>query len=99
MRTSCHTPRRFECLEPRHMLAGNVTAQIVNGDLIVTGDAADNRILVSSLGGPMQVTGMNDSSGNPTSVNGVPNGTFDASGLTGNTLIRLLDGADSVATS
>ena len=92
MRNLRYTPRRFERLETRHTLAGNVTVQLVNGDLIVTGDAADNEIQLSSFGHPMEVTGRNDDSGNPTSINGVPNGTFDAAGLTGNTVIRMLDG-------
>jgi hypothetical protein len=99
MRTFARSPRGFESLESRHMLAGNVTAQIVNGDLIITGDSADNAILVSSFGHPMEVTGRNDAGGNPTNVNGVPNGSFDASGLTGNTVIRMLDGADDVSHS
>ncbi|MEX2142158.1 MAG: hypothetical protein WD894_23020 [Pirellulales bacterium] len=36
----------FESLEPRRVLAGNVTAEVIDGDLIITGDDAANTISV-----------------------------------------------------
>jgi len=42
--------RVFESLEPRRLLAGNVTAQVVNGDLYIVGDAAANVIEVLGTG-------------------------------------------------
>ena len=36
-------------LEPRRLLAGNVTVTNVNGDLVITGDAASNRIIINSV--------------------------------------------------
>lgn len=39
--------RYFESLESRNLLAGNVTASVVEDDLVITGDAAANNIQVS----------------------------------------------------
>src|SRR5687767_4852264 len=36
----------FESLEPRRVMAGNVTAEVIDGDLIITGDGAANTISV-----------------------------------------------------
>ena len=93
MRSMIRPPCGFERLESRQMMAGNVTAQLVDGDLIVTGDVADNTI---QLRGNSMLEGLNDENGIPTSINGVPNGTFDYSGLTGNVSIRTGDGNDRV---
>src|SRR2546427_9671997 len=38
----------FETLEDRCMLAGNVTAQIVKGNLVIKGDNVDNQITITS---------------------------------------------------
>ncbi len=48
------------------MLAGNVSASVLAGDLRVIGDAADNEVLVyQTLAGPVRVVGLGD-----TTVNG-----------------------------
>jgi hypothetical protein len=83
--------KHFERLEARQMLAGNVTAELVDGDLIVTGDAADNRIRIY-----MNAFGETKLFGDGTIVNGVPDGTFDLTHLTGDVVARLGDGNDVV---
>jgi hypothetical protein len=85
----------FEWLEARRTMAGDVTAQVVNGDLIVMGDSADNALRLTDFG-DSELVGFNDANGNPTKINGVANGTFDYSGLTGNVVIRTGDGNDRV---
>jgi hypothetical protein len=41
---------RFECLEPRLVLSGNVTAEVVNGHLHITGDNENNQIAIYGSG-------------------------------------------------
>ena len=96
MRSIIQRQLGFESLEYRQMMAGNVTAQIVNGDLIVTGDAAANAIRFVDSGGTRRVEGV-DAAGSPTSINGTPNGSFDYTAATGNTNVRMQDGNDSVS--
>jgi hypothetical protein len=79
------------------MLAGNVTAEIVDGDLIVTGDGLDNSIRMSGIEELNGLVGWNDGAGNATSINGTPNGGFDLTGLTRNVIIRMADGNDQVS--
>jgi hypothetical protein len=89
--------RRFEPLEPRQLLAGNVTVELIDGDLIVTGDGLDNRIGVYGPAGNLSmVEGENDGQGNATSINGVPNGRFNLDELIGDVIIRMADGNDTV---
>jgi hypothetical protein len=75
-------------------MAGDVAVQLINGDLIVTGDVGDNAIRLNAG----QLVGESHG-GSATNINGVPNGTFDYSGLTGDVVIRMLDGADRVSFS
>jgi hypothetical protein len=84
--------RHIERLEARQMLAGNVTAELIDGDLIVTGDAADNRIRIY-----MNAFGETKLFGEGTSVNGIPDGTFDLTDLTGDVVARMGDGNDIVS--
>jgi hypothetical protein len=51
MRNNRPSPATCDALEPRRLLAGNVTATIVNGDLVITGDSQHNRIIIE--GGPV----------------------------------------------
>jgi hypothetical protein len=74
------------------MLAGNVTAELIDGDLVVAGDAADNRIRIY-----MNAFGETKLFGDGTSVNGVPDGTFDLIDLTGDVTARMGDGKTSSA--
>jgi hypothetical protein len=88
--------RHFERLEARQMLAGNVTAEIIDGDLIVAGDGLNNRIALLGPGYVSAVRGENDPQGNPTSINGIPNGSFNLDELTGDVVVRMADGNDMV---
>src|SRR5687768_5181411 len=97
MRTTRQRRRKVEALEARAMMAGNVTAQLVDGDLIVTGDGANNAIRFEHSGGTHLLVGENDDAGNPTSINGVPNGSFDYTALTGSAVARMHDGNDRVS--
>ncbi|HYE21509.1 MAG TPA: hypothetical protein VEA69_23885 [Tepidisphaeraceae bacterium] len=81
-------------LESRTLLAGNVTAVLVGGDLVLTGDAARNRVLITTgqdRDAQVRVVGLDDD----TTING----EFDAafSGVTGAVRVALGSGADSVA--
>jgi hypothetical protein len=87
----------MERLEARQMLAGNVTAEIVDGDLIVTGDGLDNRIAITVGGLHPGVHGTNTADGNPTSVNGAATGSFNVDGLTGDVVVRMGAGRDFVS--
>jgi hypothetical protein len=89
----------FEQLEPRHLMAGNVLVEInAAGELIVTGDGFDNRIDFANVPGPSaNIEGRNDANGIPTSINGVPNGSFvHGEDVTGAVLITMGDGDDTV---
>src|SRR3954463_14393089 len=82
-----------EVLESRTLLAGNVTATVVKGDLIVQGDGARNRIVISDFrleSGGVRVAPADD----VTTING----NFDATltGVTGSIIIRCGGGADTI---
>ena len=51
----------FELLEDRRLLAGDVTAQIIRGDLVIHGDHADNGITITAgtAAGTVVITGVN----------------------------------------
>src|SRR4051812_30838912 len=91
----------FEALENRHLLAGNVTAQIVNGNLIVTGDNSDNVILISSTTATpttITVTGLGNGVGGSTVVNGGASGNVVAlTGFTGQIRVNMKGGNDNLA--
>lgn len=85
---------RLETLEDRWMLAGNVTAELVGDDLIVTGNRFSNQIEVADNGNGVDVIGLND-----TKINGVPNGVKSFDQITGNLRIRMNAGEDTVVVS
>jgi hypothetical protein len=90
-------PNRFkllhpEQLEPRTMLAGDVGVQVLNGDAIITGDAAANNLFIQGT----TVFGRNDAGGVATSINGVPNGSFDFSAFTRDLIVQTQAGGDVV---
>src|SRR5688572_15011706 len=64
-------PCKFESLEKRNLLAGDVTASIRNGDLVIKGDDLDNGITITAgaTAGSVLVTGVN-AGGTATNVNG-----------------------------
>ena len=88
-----------EPLENRLLLAGDVQATVVGGNLFITGDNLDNRISITNGANPgeVDITGWDDSAGNPTGVGGTPNGTVTKTGVTGNIVVSLRGGADVVA--
>src|SRR5262249_14916053 len=70
-----------EQLEGRAMLAGNVTASVSGGNLIIRGDNVDNGVVISQTDpGTYLVTGI-DTAGGPTTINGNTDATF--TGVTG----------------
>jgi hypothetical protein len=79
----------FESLESRQMLAGDVTARIVNGDLIIKGDRNANEIAVTQSGTTITVVGTG------TTVN---SGTSAAviTGFTGSIKLKMKGGDDDV---
>jgi hypothetical protein len=87
----------FESLEDRRLLAGDVTARIVNGDLEIRGDNADNGITITAgaTAGSVVITGIN-AGGAATNVNGTANGAVTLSGLTDDFKIKMRGGNDSV---
>jgi hypothetical protein len=80
---------RFESLEHRLALAGNVTAALVGGSLIITGDGSGNGILVEQVDADsFRVTGLG------TRVNG--NGSRQVNGVVNGIGIDLRGGNDIV---
>ena len=79
------------------MLAGDVTAQIVRGDLVIHGDNADNGITITAgaVAGTVVITGIN-AGGAATNVNGTANGAVTLSGLTDDFKIKMRGGNDTV---
>ncbi len=51
---------RFECLEQRQLLAGDVVLEVVDGQLMIQGDLEDNKIMITSgaEAGAFVVTGL-----------------------------------------
>lgn len=80
---------RFESLENRALLAGDVTVSVVNHNLLVRGDDGDDTVFVSS-----EADGSIDVYGLHTTINGTSS-TFNASSIQ-NLSIVLGDGNDSV---
>src|SRR5690349_20565026 len=85
----------LEALETRDNPAGTVTATFTAGRLTVTGDAADNTLLIS-LGADDRLTISGNGSGTVVRLNGGPAGdavTLSAP-ITGAVSIALGEGAD-----
>lgn len=60
-----------ESLEDRRLLAGNITATFIGGNLVLRGDAADNAVIVSqTAANKISVLGKSDS-GSATTINGL----------------------------
>ncbi|MBX3439733.1 MAG: peptidylprolyl isomerase, partial [Planctomycetaceae bacterium] len=83
-----------ESLESRTLLAGNVVAAVANGNLTITGDAANNSVEVTVVDGDIVVRGLDG-----TTVNGSAN-TFvafaDTTTITGNLAVSLAAGLDTL---
>ncbi|HEX8340413.1 MAG TPA: Ig-like domain-containing protein [Tepidisphaeraceae bacterium] len=82
-----------ETLESRVLLAGNVTATFLNGNLIVAGDVAANDITLDQTGLKSHQLRVSGASG--TTVNGQA-GSVVVSGVKGDVSIRMALGADNV---
>src|SRR3954465_6274485 len=87
----------FESLEDRSLLAGDVTASILNGNLLISGDKFANGITLApgTAANTVVVTGVNAGMG-ATNVNGASNGAVTLSGFTGSLTIRMKGGNDNV---
>ncbi len=105
MRSKARLRRLFlEPLEQRYLLAGNVTASLVAGDLVVLGDEADNGFTVEQLVAPPDPTGGGGGSGGvlitpdaTTSLNGLPPGQpWKTDGVVSNVHIDVRGGQDQV---
>lgn len=60
-----------ESLEDRRLLAGNITATFIGGNLVLRGDAADNAVLITqTAANKVSITGKSDS-GTATTINGL----------------------------
>ena len=65
-------PVRFETLEDRKLMAGNITASVVNEELVLTGDGLGNQVEVHQTTGNLyKVTGLNG-----TKINGKADKSF-----------------------
>jgi hypothetical protein len=65
----------FEPLESRLLLNGVVIANVIEGDLVIEGDAMDNAIVLTALSdGSYEIIGVDTADG-PTLVNGMPSTT------------------------
>jgi hypothetical protein len=86
MRQRRQATRGFEHLESRTVMAGNVTAVVVGGNLTITGDAKSNLIDIQELsGGGWFIQGVS------TKING-HKGNFTTAPVTGDIDINLGDG-------
>lgn len=90
----------FEHLEDRRLLAGDVTAQIIRGDLVIRGDNLDNGITIAAgtVAGTIVVTGTS-AGGAATNVNGNANGAVTLTGFTDDFDIKLKGGNDVITIS
>jgi hypothetical protein len=79
------------------MLAGDVTAQIIKGDLVIRGDDFDNGITITAgtVAGTIVVTGVS-AGGAATRVNGTANGAITLSGFNDDFKIKMKGGNDTV---
>src|SRR5262245_43598107 len=78
-----------ERLEERRLLAGNVTASVVNGNLVVSGDSASNDVVIAQTPSGIVVLGQPG-----TTING--GASFTAVGVTGDVRVTLGGGNDTL---
>jgi hypothetical protein len=72
MKSNHNRPVRFETLEDRKMMAGNITASVVNEELVLNGDGAGNQVEVhQTVGNLYKVKGLNG-----TTINGKADKSF-----------------------
>lgn len=86
--------RSIERLENRMMLAGDVTAQVTGGNLVLTGDLSSNRVSIKQISATeFEVQGQGNTTIN---TNSTP---FSATGVTGSITANLGAGHDSIKVS
>lgn len=97
MRTKTRRPLGLESLEAKAMLAGDVSAVVVDGDLTITGDEFNNHVAIAAgaAAGEFVITGLADDGGGATTVNGASDALV-VSGVTGDVTIEMGDGDDTV---
>jgi hypothetical protein len=78
----------LESLEARRVMAGNVTAAVVGGDLVITGDGAANEVRIHQVLGRLVVEGLNG-----TKING---GNKDKFGANTDVRVDLNGGLDKL---
>lgn len=86
----------FESLEDRRVLAGNVTAVISHGNLVITGDDDDNGIEIVPTAVANQVTITGTTVGTATSVNNAGSNNTVTLSFTGKLIVNMKDGDDNV---
>ncbi len=86
---------RVETLEQKKLLAGDVTAELVEGHLIVSGDEMDNQVAVRSgeMPGQFVVVGLTGPDGEQTTVNGSQDPVV-VNEVRRNVVVRMGDGDD-----
>ena len=83
-----------ESLENRKMMAGDVLASVVNGDLVINGDNDNNELMIVGTG----ADGVYDIiAANGTAVNG--NSAISVSGVTDDVRVNLRNGDNSLGVS
>ncbi|MCA9238955.1 MAG: hypothetical protein KDA37_02095, partial [Planctomycetales bacterium] len=92
---------RFETLEQKQLLAGDVTYEVVNGNLHLLGDAESNEIVITAgdIEGSYLVQGLNGTTISPADGgdgSAAPVSGFVVEGVTRNVRIDLGDGDDTV---
>jgi hypothetical protein len=84
-----------ETMESRTLLAGNVLASVVNGDLMIKGDNLGNAIRIWAIGANQyRVIPVNASIYGPTTINGTTE--YVANGVTRDISVKMLGGDDFV---
>ena len=78
-----------ESLEQRELLAGDVTAFVSRGDLVVLGDNDSNNLTITEVGGTFTLTGIG------TTINGMA-AAQNFPGVTDDVRIYLRNGEDAV---
>jgi hypothetical protein len=89
----------FEALEQRTLLAGDVTAFVVDGDLVIRGSNDDNQIEISAIGNGIDITptGVKITPLEDTTINGAAE-TVVLSGITDDWRINLRHGNNKLVT-
>jgi hypothetical protein len=87
---------RFETLERRDMMAGNVTASVAGGDLVIKGDSASNGVVVTRVDATTyEVRGIM-TGGSDTRINGVTGNRVLLRGVTDDIRVNMYGGHDEI---